>query len=165
MGRTRTSPLVDGDAYLPAAIALMLDFSSGRFRNSLAETVAWCKILSLEGNADSDDTRYRHALYVQAAQQWQEARLSANRGWLSRKISATKEWQHAMGLWKQIRDSLGPMDHKLRSPELKPSLGLEGTDAAWETAVTELVAKPSQLTSKVSSGGDALNATGARLLL
>ena len=57
------------------------------------------------------------------------------------------------------------MDRKLRSSELKLSFGLEGTDAAWETAVTEVVAQRSQWTSKMSSGGDALNAAGGRLLL
>jgi len=74
-------------------------------------------------DTDSDDTRQRHALYAQAEQHWQEAQETVKRSWLRRKITGTKQWQNATALLKQIRDSLGPMDRKLRSLELKPSLG------------------------------------------
>ena len=82
-------------------------------------------------DADSHDIRQRHALYAQAEQHWEEAQETVKRGWIRRKITDTKQWQNAMALSKQIRDSLGPMNRKLRSPELKPSFGL---DALGDTA-------------------------------
>jgi hypothetical protein len=144
----------------------MTDFSSKRFESSPADTVVWCKMKAVGMDADSDDIRQRHALYAQAEQQWEEAQQSANRGWLRRKITDTKEWQNATALLKQIRDSLGPMSRKLRSPELKPSFGLGdfGSDGPWAKAVAEEVAKRSRLTAEMFSekGGPNL---GGRLLL
>jgi hypothetical protein len=61
-----------------------------------------------------------------------------------------------MALLKEIRDSLGPMNLKLRSPELKPSFGFDefATDAPWAKAVAEVVTKRSLLTAKTSAGKD-----------
>ena len=101
----------------------MPDFSSDQFQSSLADTVVWCNMRALGLDADSDHIRQRHALYAQAERQWEEAQEKVKRRWLRRKITDTKQWQNAMALLKQIRDSLGPMDRKLRSPELKPSFG------------------------------------------
>lgn len=141
----------------------MRDFTSKQFQNSLATTVAWCKMKSVD--ADTTEISQRHALYVQAEQQWEEAQKIAKERGLRRNITATKEWQHAMALLKQIRDSLGPMNRKLRSPELKPSFGLDefGSDALWAKAVAEVVAKRSLLTAKISIGKDDTNV--GRLLL
>lgn len=96
-------------------------------------------------DADSDDIRQRHAIYVQAEKQWEEAQEIVKPGWLRRKIIDTKQWQNAMELLKEIRESLGPTDRKLRSPELKPSFGLDefGDNAVWEKAVAEVVASSS----------------------
>jgi len=88
----------------------MSDFRSEQFLSSLADTVVWCKIKAIGMDADSDDTRQRQALYARAEQHWEEAQESVKRGWLRRKITDTKQWQNAMALLKQIRDSLGPMD-------------------------------------------------------
>jgi hypothetical protein len=46
-----------------------------------------------------------------------------------------------MALLKQLRDSLGPMDRKLASSELKPSFDLDKfrNDALWAEAVAEAV--------------------------
>ena len=143
----------------------MLDFSSAPFQRSLAETVAWCNMRSHD--ADLDAIRQRHALYLQSEQQLQKARTAANQGWLRRKIADTKQWQNAMALLKQIRDSLGPMDRKLRSAELKPRFALDEfeADATWAKAVAEVVAKRSQLTANISSREDAGSAVTGRLLL
>ncbi len=88
------------------------------------------------------------------------------RGWIRRKITDTKPWQNAKALLKQIRDSLGPMDCKLRSPELKPSFGLDefGDDALWAKAVAEVVARRSRLTPATSAEKRDTD-VGARLLL
>jgi hypothetical protein len=144
----------------------MPDFSSEQFRGSLADTVVWCKMKAVGMTADSDDIRQRHALYTQAEQQWEEAQETVKRGWMRRKITDTKQWQHAMALLKQVRYSLGPMDRKLRSPELKPSFKLDefGDDALWAKAVAEVVARRSRLTAGTSAPERNTN-IGGRLLL
>jgi hypothetical protein len=131
----------------------MVDFSSEQFQRSLAETIAWCRMKAIGMDAETDDIRQRHALYTQAEQHWEEAQETVKRGWLGRKITETKQWQNAMVLLKQIRDSLGPMDRKLRSPELKPSFSLDefGDDALWAKAVAEVVAMRSRLTGGTSA--------------
>ena len=117
-------------------------------------------------NADSDDIRQRVALYAQAEQNWEEAQQTVKRSWLHGKITDTKQWQNAMALLKQIRDSLGPMDRKLRSPELKPSFGLNdfGEDELWAKAVAEVVGKRSRLTAGMSDEKNDAK-VGGRLLL
>jgi hypothetical protein len=117
-------------------------------------------------NADADDIRQRQAIYAQAEQRREEAQETVKRGWLRRKITETKQWQNAMALLKQIRDSLGPMDRKLRSPELKPSLSLDesGDSARWAKTVAEVVARRSRLTAATSAGERDTN-VGGRLLL
>jgi hypothetical protein len=145
----------------------MADFSSESFQRSLAETIAWCDMQSLgTDQVDLDAIRKRHSLYVQSEQQLQEARLSASQGWFRRKISDTKQWQQAMALLKQIRDSLGPMEHRLRSAELKPTFSLDdfGARAPWEGAVAEVVAKRSQLTNKIPPKKEGGTAVVGRLL-
>lgn len=144
----------------------MPDFRSEQFQISLADTVVWCKLKAIGMDADSDDIRQRHALYAEAEEQWEEAQETVKRGWLLRKITDTKQWRNAMALLKQIRDSLGPMDRKLRSPELKPSFGLDefGDDALWAKAVAEVVARRSRLTAGTSAEKRDMS-IGGRLLL
>lgn len=144
----------------------MPNFNSEQFQSSLADTIAWCKMKAIGMNADADDIRQRQALYAQAEQHWEEAQETVKRGWLRRKITETKQWQNAMALLKQIRDSLGPMDRKLRSPELKPSLSLDesGDGALWAKAVAEVVARRSRLTAGTSAEKRDTNVRG-RLLL
>jgi hypothetical protein len=144
----------------------MPDFRSRQFQSSLADTVVWCKMKAIGMDADSDDIRQRHALYIQAEQLWEEAQETVKRRWLRREITDTEQWQKAMALLGQIRDSLGPMDRNLRSPELKPSLGLDesGDDALWAQAVAEVVARRSRLTAGTSTEKRDMNVAG-RLLL
>jgi hypothetical protein len=145
---------------------IVLDFSSMQFQSSLADTVVWCKMKTIGMDADSDDIRQRQALYAQAEQHWEDAQETVKRGWLRRKITDTRQWQNAMALLKQIRDSLGPMDRELRSPELKPSFGLDefGDDALWGKAVAEVVARRSRLTAGTCAEKPDTN-VGGRLLL
>ncbi len=144
----------------------MPDVSSKQFLISLADTVTWCKLKSIGMDADSDDIRQRHVLYAQAEDQWKEARETVKRGWLSRKITDTKQWQNAMALLEQIRDSLGPLDRNLRSSELKPTFDLYGfgDDGLWAKAVAEVVAKRSRLTAGTSTEKSDKSVVG-RLLL
>jgi hypothetical protein len=131
----------------------MLDFESASFKRSLAETGAWCAMQSQVASlADSEVTRSRRALYEQSEQQMKEARASANQSWLRRKVTDTKQWHQATALLKQIRDSLGPMEHRLRSAALGPGFSLNelGADAPWARVVAEVVAKRSQLVGKIS---------------
>jgi hypothetical protein len=147
----------------------MPDFGSKQFQSSLADTAVWYKMKAVGIEADSDGIRQRHALYAQAEQQWEEAQETLKRDWLSLKITDTKQWQNAMALLKQIRDSLGPMERKLRSPELKPSFGLDefGDDALWAKAVAEVVASRSRFTAGTSAEKRDTNDTNVegRLLL
>jgi len=85
----------------------MPDFSAERFQSSLADTVAWCKLKAIVMDADADDVGKRHALYAQAGLDWEQAQETAKQGWLRRKIAETIQWQNAMALLNQIRDSLG----------------------------------------------------------
>jgi hypothetical protein len=144
----------------------MPDFSSEQFQSSLADTVVWCKMKAIGMDADSDDIRQRHALYAQSEQQWEEAQETLKqRRWLGRKITDTKQWQNAMALLRQIRDSLGPMNGKLRSPDLKPSFGLDefGDDALWAKAVAEVVARRSRLAAVTSAEKRDVNVGGLLL--
>ncbi len=115
--------------------------------------------------------RHRHALYEESEKQMQEARAYASAGMLRRKISDTKQWLQAMVLLKQVRDSFGSMEHRLRSTELKPNFVLDkfGANAAWPEAVAEVIAKRSRLVGKVEVGKDEVEKdvekTGGRMLL
>jgi hypothetical protein len=144
----------------------MPDFNAEHFQSSLSDTIAWCKMKAIGMNVDADDIRQRQALYAQAEQHWEEAQETVKRVWLRRKITETKKWQNAMALLKQIRDSLGPMDRKLRSPELKPSLSPDelGDDALGANAVAEVVTRRSRLTAGTFAEKGDTN-VGGRLLL
>ena len=146
----------------------MLDLGSAPFKRSLAETIAWCANQPAGAkHAGSDAIRRRRALYDESEQQLQEARVRSNQGWFRRKVVDTKPWHHAMALLKQIRDALGPMEHSLRSTDLKPGLDLNEirTDSRWAEAVAEVVAKRSQLMSKILPKGCSGNEAGGQLLL
>jgi hypothetical protein len=143
----------------------MLDFTSAQFKRVVAETVAWCAAQCLnDSHADYAAIRHRRALLEQSEQLLQEARTNATQSWFRRKVSETKQWHQALALLKQVRDSLGPMEHRLRSAALKPSFALDefGVDAPWAEAVAEVVAKRSQLVGQSSRAGDE---AGGRLLL
>jgi hypothetical protein len=106
-------------------------------------------------------------LYEQSEQQMQEARASASQSWLRRKITDTRQWHQAMALLKQVRDSLGPMEDRLRSATLKPSFALNefGTNAPWAEAVAEVVNRRSQSLSRISPEEGLNLSTSGRLLL
>ena len=144
----------------------MPDFNSEQFQSSLADAIAWCKMKAIGMNADADEIRQRQALYARAEQHWEEAQETTKRSWLRRKITETEQWHNAIALLKQIRDSLGPMDRNLRSPELKPTSSLDesGDDALWAKAVAEVIARRSRLTAGTSAEKRDIN-VGGRLLL
>src|SRR5215470_18352450 len=130
-----------------------MDFQSPAFQRSLRETVSWCAMHGLVRNDEDSEALRRRALYKQSDEQLRDARASADQGWLRRKITDTKQWQHAMRLLKQIRDSFGPLERRLRSDALKPSFTLDefGTDSHWAEAVAEVVAKRSELLKQAPS--------------
>ena len=144
----------------------MPDYSSTQFQSSLADVVIWCRMNALGMDSDSNDIRQRQALYAEAERQWKEAREIVRRSWRRQEITGTKQWQNAMALLERIRESLGPMDRKLRSPELKPSSGLDdfGGDALWAQAVSEVVARRSRLIAGTSSELRDMNSQGRFLL-
>jgi hypothetical protein len=144
----------------------MTDFQSEPFRQSLAATVAWCALQSVVPE-DPDLTLTRRTLYEQSEQQMREARESATRGWLHRKVTETKQWRQAMALLKDVRDSLGPLEGRLRSSALKPSFALDdfGTNAPWAEAVAEVTNKRSRLLNEISPQEGAGSSISGRLLL
>jgi hypothetical protein len=145
----------------------MLDFESVRFKRSLAETVEWCATqLPVANSADSQAIRNRQDLFEQSEKQMQEARAAASEGVFRRKITDTKQWHRGMALLKEVRDSLGPMEHMLRSTALQPSLALNKflTLAPWTGAVAEVVNRRSQL-STISLEETLKLSTSGRLLL
>ncbi|HEY7097090.1 MAG TPA: hypothetical protein VH437_10225 [Terriglobales bacterium] len=145
----------------------MSDFSSKQFQSSLVDTVAWCRMKAIGMDAESDDIRQRHAIYAQAELHWKEAQEAVKRRWLPQKITDTKQWQHARALLTQIRDSLGPMERKLRSPELKPTFGLDefGDDELWAKGVAEVIVRRSQLIAGTVVAENRNTNIGGRLLL
>jgi hypothetical protein len=94
----------------------MFDFTDEQLRYSLADTVAWCTAQFPEDeNSDALGMRRRRALVEQANQLFLEAQAMTNKGLFHRKMSETKQWQEAFTLLEEVRASLGPLEHKLRS--------------------------------------------------
>jgi hypothetical protein len=146
----------------------MFDFNSARFGRSLTETVAWCAAQSLTAHsADPAAIRHRRVLVEHSEQLLQQAQERVNRSWFRRSVSKTKEWHRALTFLKEVRDSLGPLEHTLRSITLRPSFTLEefGTDVPWAEAVAEVVAKRSQLVGQTSPEKGTGDEASGRLLL
>jgi hypothetical protein len=144
-----------------------MNFQSPTFQHSLRETVSWCEMLGVVKNEADSEQRRRRILYEQSNEQLRDARASANRGWLRKKVTETKQWHQAMALLKQIRDSFGPLERRLRSDVLKPKFTLDefGTDSLWAEAVAEVVAKRSQLLSQTRTPEPSIVQDSGRLLL
>lgn len=155
------------DRSIRPKIALMHDFNSLGFQSSLFQTVSWCKSHSFWAEADSEKVRECHTLYLRAEQLAKEAQRSTKASGTGRNVTKSKAWQDAMALFKQIRDSLGPMHRKLRSSELKPSFDIVDlrTNLQWSEAVGEVVAKRSRSISGGAVAKKNANAVGGRLLL
>jgi hypothetical protein len=70
-----------------------------------------------------------------------------------------------MTLLQEVRDSLGPLEHQLRSAPLRPTFPLDKLDVPWADAVAEVVAKKSRLLRRSSSLKALVDQGGGRLLL
>jgi hypothetical protein len=110
------------------------------FAGPLADTIAWCRMNAKAMDVASDRVRRRQASYNLAEQLWKEAIAIRDRDDL-RSVAGIKQYDQAVALLQQIRELMGPMDRDLRSPELKPNLGLDQfeNDALWAEAVEEVV--------------------------
>jgi hypothetical protein len=129
-----------------------MDFESAQFKRHLSETILWCAAKSLTSqSADSPNTIRRRALFEQSEDLLRQTRDRADRSWFRSKPSATKPWAHAMALLKEIRDSLEPMEHRLRSAALKPTSAPSDfrTDTQWQQAVAEVVEQRAHLAPEI----------------
>jgi hypothetical protein len=88
------------------------------------------------------------------------------RRWLARRAVETREWREAHVLMEQVRRLLGPMENRLRSPDLKPDCNLNRSDFEfWARVVADVVAKRSdRLKQVVPPDTDETEGSG-RLLL
>jgi hypothetical protein len=146
----------------------MFDFTDEQLRYSLADTVAWCTAQFPEDeNSDALGMRRRRALVEQANQLFLEAQAMTNKGLFHRKMSETKQWQEAFTLLEEVRASLGPLEHKLRSIALKPTYSLDTLreEALWAEAVAEVVNTRHQLIDRISPEQRTTHEDEGRLLL
>ncbi len=107
----------------------MLDTSSSRFRQSLAETIAWCARQRIVAEVDeSAEIRHRRALIEQAGQLMQKAcRHITDKSWL-RDLWDKREYRRAMQLLDEADPgSIVPLKDQLRSKELQPDGSLSET--------------------------------------
>ena len=145
----------------------MFDFTDEQLRHSLTDAITWCAIQSPEvGDGDRSETRRRRALVEQANQLWLEARTMTTEG-LFHRVSETDLWQVVVALLEEVRASLGPLENKLRSVSLKPTLPLDimREEALWAEAVTEVVNTRRQLINGISPEQRATHEDEGRLLL
>lgn len=146
----------------------MLHFDSPHFRRALEETAAWYALQSVGAPlVDANIAAQRRIAHYQASQLIDKARVKANRGWLRRELTNTKEWHQASALLKRIHDFLNPLRHSFRSPALKPDFSFDTshTNQAWGGAVAETVAKRAAVLNASSLGSDAYDVDDGRLLL
>jgi hypothetical protein len=158
-----------GDANsLEATIQEMLEFKREQFRRSLADTIAWCAAQFPEPNdLVISERRHRRTLVERADRLWKDAQTIANGGSIKRKIAEIAEWREARALWEQVRVSLGPLDDKLRSVSIKPTLPLDSLEdgVLWAEAVAEVVNRRRQLVDQIWQELRTTQEDGGRLLL
>lgn len=143
----------------------MFDYASPSFKQSLAETIAWCAGQSLTAHPDeSPDFRHRRTLYDESNRLFRAVYERFNRNWV--KIRASAEWRQSEVLGKKADPlTLSSLDAQLRSPALMPSFQLdEFKDDLWDKAVSEVVAKRSAKLSNISINVDSQTQSGGRLL-
>jgi len=146
----------------------MLEFKGEEFRRSLADTIAWCAAQLPEPNdLVISEMHRRRALVERADRLWKDAQTIASAGSTKRKISETAEWREATALWEQVRVSLGPLDHILRSVGIKPTLPLYGLrdEALWAEGVAEVANTRRNLMHQISPEPPTTHENGGRLLL
>jgi hypothetical protein len=145
-----------------------MDFESAQFKRRLSETIMWCAEKGLTARAaESSKTNRRRALFQQSEDFLRQARDRASRSWFHSKPSATKQWAEAMTLLKEIRDSLEPMEHRLRSAALEPKSAPSDlrTDTQWEQAVAEVAEQRAKLAADISAPACDVDESRGRLLL
>jgi hypothetical protein len=146
----------------------MFDFTDEQLRSSLTDAITWYAIQSPEvEDGDRSEMLRRRALVEQANQLWLEARTMTSKSLFHRKISETEQWQAAVALLEEVRASLGPLEHKLRSVTLKPTFPLDtiGEEALWVEAVAEVVNTRHQLIDRISPEQRTTHGDEGRLLL
>jgi hypothetical protein len=116
----------------------MLAVDSEQFNSSLRDVIDWCAIHHSTMVRDSEEAAFRRNKCEMAFRLIEEARRS-------RSVLETHQWKQALVLQSQIRESLGSLESRLRSPGLMPSNAIDElrTDADWLQAVSEVANKRS----------------------
>ncbi len=133
---------------------------SEQFNSSLRDVIDWCAIHHSTLMRDSKEAAFRRNQCEMAFRLVEKARMS-------RSVLETDEWKQALVLLSQIRESMGSLESRLRSPGLTPSKAIDElrTDADWFQAVSEVVNKRSAENKQTPPAGDeSVSASSGRLL-
>ena len=121
----------------------MVDHTSPAFRKVLAEASCWCSKQSLSAESqETPDLLRRRRLFDEAGRLL--ASVSGPGAYESR------EWQRAFEMIKEADpDSIAPLEHQLRSPDLKPSasLGETHSEETCRALVADVIARRARLLS------------------
>jgi hypothetical protein len=138
----------------------MLAVDSEQFNSSLCGVIDWCATHHSTMVRDSDKAAFRRNQCEMAFQLIEEARMS-------RSVLESDQWKQALVLLSQIRESMGPLESRLRSLGLMPSKAIDElrTDEDWLQAVSEVVNKRSSKNKQNASvGEESVSAGSGRLL-
>jgi hypothetical protein len=119
----------------------MVDTTSAGFRQSLAETIAWCERQRIVAEIEeSAEIGHRRALIEQAGRLLQKAHQRVKGKWWA-ELFEQRDYRRAMTLLDEADpSSIVPLKDQLRSKELKPERSLsEAPEDAREALVSKLV--------------------------
>ena len=138
----------------------MLAVDSEQFNSSLRDVIDWCAMHHSTMIRDSEEAAFRR-------NQCEMAFLLIEKARMSRSVHETEQWKQALVRLSRIRESLGSVGSRLRSPGLMPSKAIDEfrTDADWFQAVSEVVNKRRAKNKQNPPVGDELvPASSGRLL-
>ena len=119
----------------------MVDTTSARFRQSLAETIAWCDRQQIVAEVEeSPGIRHRRALIEQAGRLMQKAgQRVMDRRWFS-DLWRKRDYRRAVQLLEEADPgSIAPLKNQLRSKELRPNGSLGETKEDFREALVNTV--------------------------
>lgn len=116
----------------------MLVPDSEQFQSALRDVIDWCAIHHSSVVRDSVEAAHRRKQCEIADRLIEEARATRN-------VVKTEQWKRAQDLLSQVRESLGALKSRFRSPSLKPDRAIDElrTDSDWSQAVSEVMTKRS----------------------
>jgi hypothetical protein len=123
---------------------------------SIDEVALWCSLQELTAfHQDSPEQARRRELLKEANRLLMATRYKGE-GWLQRSLPNGRRWTRAINLLKEADpDSLAPLEHQLRSPELKPtdSIGNSCSEESTQEIVKGVIDLRSSLIKSQLLGG------------